>query len=63
VGLPSPAFDSCVQRGSYLDWPPFVTASATARGVTATPTVLVEGVTVPANARMISAAVVAAAGV
>jgi protein-disulfide isomerase len=63
VGLPSPAFDSCVRRGSYLDWPSFVTALATARGVRATPTVLVEGVSVPANARMIAAAVAAAAGV
>ena len=63
VGLPSPAFDSCVRRGSYLDWPSFVTALATARGVSATPTVLVEGVSVPANARMIAAAVAAAAGV
>jgi protein-disulfide isomerase len=62
VGLPSPAFENCVLRGSYLDWPPFVTAVATDRGVTATPTVLVGGVSVPANARLIAAAV-AGAGV
>ncbi len=62
VGLPSPAFGECVPRGHYLDWPTYVTAMATARGVSATPAVLVEGISVPANARMIAAAVAAAAG-
>lgn len=47
----------CLQSGRYLDWPPYVTALATARGVRATPTVLVNGVPVPASKRMISAAV------
>jgi hypothetical protein len=63
VGLPGPPFEGCVLRGSYLDWPPFVTAAATARGVKATPTVLVEGAPVPASARMIAAAVAAVVGV
>ncbi|HKB31491.1 MAG TPA: thioredoxin domain-containing protein [Streptosporangiaceae bacterium] len=62
VGLPAPAFDNCVLRRTYLDWPPYVTALATARGVMATPTVFVEGASVPANAKMIAAAVAAAGG-
>jgi protein-disulfide isomerase len=61
VGLPSAAFGECVQQGRYVDWPPYVTARATALGVSATPTVLVAGVPVPANARMIAAAVAKAA--
>lgn len=56
VGLPE-SFAHCLHSGRYLDWPPYVTALATARGVQATPTVLVNGRPVPANARMISAAV------
>jgi protein-disulfide isomerase len=58
--LPGPAFEGCVVGGRYLDWPSYVTAAATARGVSATPTVLVAGISVPANARMIAAAVAAA---
>jgi protein-disulfide isomerase len=57
AGLPRAAFGECVQQGRYLDWPPHVTARATDLGVSATPTVLVAGVPVPANARMITAAV------
>jgi protein-disulfide isomerase len=56
VGLPE-SFAQCLHSGRYLDWPPYVTALATARGVQATPTVLVNGRPVPANAGMISAAV------
>jgi protein-disulfide isomerase len=56
VGLPG-SFAQCLHSGRYLDWPPYVTALATARGVQATPTVLVNGKPVPANARMIIAAV------
>jgi protein-disulfide isomerase len=62
VELTGPAFGECVEGGKYLDWPPYVTAVATALGVSATPTVLVEGIPVPANARMIAAAVQAASG-
>jgi protein-disulfide isomerase len=62
VGLPRAAFGECVQQGRYLDWPPHVTARATALGVSATPTVLVAGVPVPANARMIAAAVAKVTG-
>ena len=61
VGLPGPAFAECGQTGRYLDWPPYVTAMATARGVQATPTVLVNGAPVPASGRMITAAVAAVA--
>jgi protein-disulfide isomerase len=61
VGLDGPAFTGCAQRGSYLDWAPYVTARATARGVQSTPTVLVNGAPVPANGRLIAAAVAAAA--
>jgi protein-disulfide isomerase len=62
AGLPSAAFGDCVQQGRYLDWPPYVTARASALGVSATPTVLVAGIPVPANTRMITAAVAEAAG-
>jgi hypothetical protein len=61
VGLPRPAFAQCVTRGNYLDWPPYVTAMATARGVSATPSVFVNGISVPANPRLIAMAVSAAA--
>jgi protein-disulfide isomerase len=56
AGLPE-TFAECLHSGRYLDWAPYVTALAVARGVQATPTVLVNGRPVPANARMISAAV------
>jgi hypothetical protein len=50
-----------VQSGAYLGWTAYVTDAAIARGVSATPTVLVEGVPVPANPRTITVAVAAAA--
>jgi protein-disulfide isomerase len=58
VGLPG-TFTECLHSGRYLDWPSYVTALATARGVQATPTVLVNGAPVPATPRMITAAVAA----
>ena len=58
VGLPG-TFTECLLSGRYLDWPSYVTALATARGVQATPTVLVNGAPVPATPRMITAAVAA----
>jgi protein-disulfide isomerase len=57
VGPPEQAFGECVHRGTYLDWPTYVTERATARGVNATPTVLVEDIPVAANPTMIAAAV------
>ncbi len=60
VGLPAQAITSCLLTGKYLDWPPYVTAVATARGVESTPTILVGGAQVPADGQAIAAAVAAA---
>jgi len=62
AGLDEAAFTDCVSAGTYLDWPPYVTARATAAGVNATPTVLVAGAPVTADGRAIAAAVERAAG-
>jgi protein-disulfide isomerase len=62
IGLTDAAFASCVTEAPYLDWPPYVTARATAVGVEATPTVLVAGTAVQPDARAISAAVSQRAG-
>ena len=62
LGLPDATFASCVSEAPYLDWPPYVTARATALGVEATPTVLVAGTAVQPDARAIAAAVREAAG-
>jgi protein-disulfide isomerase len=62
IGLPDAAFASCVSEAPYLDWPPYVTARATALGVEATPTVLVAGTAVQPDARAVTAAVSHAAG-
>jgi len=56
VGLTDPGFESCVLGRRYLDWPPYVTEVALARGVEAAPAVLVDGTPVPADARAITAA-------
>jgi protein-disulfide isomerase len=61
VGLDDAAFAACVSDGRYLDWPPYVTARATALGVKATPTVLVAGTVTSPEARPIAAAVALAA--
>ncbi len=61
AGLDGAAFTACVSDSPYLDWPPYVTARATALGVDATPTVLVAGAAVRPEARPISAAVISAA--
>lgn len=50
-------FTACVSDSPYLDWAPYVTARAVALGVEATPTVLVAGAAVRAEARPIAAAV------
>ena len=57
IGLPGAAFASCVTEAPYRDWPPYVTARATALGVEATPTVVVAGTAVQPDARAITAAV------
>jgi protein-disulfide isomerase len=51
-----PGFARCIGEHRYLDWTGFVTARAVERGVTGTPSVFVDGIPVPANGRMISAA-------
>jgi protein-disulfide isomerase len=62
VGLAHAAFAACVADAPYLDWPPYVTARATAAGVRATPTVLVAGTAVSPDAEAITAAVALAGG-
>jgi protein-disulfide isomerase len=62
VGLGGPAFTRCLSDAPYLDWPPYVTARATALGVDTTPTVLVEGAAVRPDTEAITAAVAAAHG-
>lgn len=57
AGLDFASLSACVSAGTYLDWPPYVTARATAAGVEATPTVLVAGVQVTPTSQAIAAAV------
>jgi protein-disulfide isomerase len=59
VGLTEPTFARCVAEHPYLPWADHVTQRAMAHGVSGTPTTLVAGVPVPANARAIAAAVAA----
>ena len=61
VGL-SDGFSACLDSGMYLDWPPYVTARATAMGVSATPTVFVNGTAVTPGAEAITAAVTEVTG-
>jgi protein-disulfide isomerase len=61
VGL-DPGFARCIGEGRYLEWAAYVTARALERGVSGTPSVFVDGLPVPANARMIAAAVEGQAG-
>jgi protein-disulfide isomerase len=60
--LDEAAFAEALADGRYLDWPTYVTARATAAGVNSTPTVLVQGTAVGADARAIAAAVTQAGG-
>jgi protein-disulfide isomerase len=50
-------FGRCVGEGRYLEWTAYVTTRAVERGVGGTPSVFVDGIPVPANVRMIAAAV------
>jgi protein-disulfide isomerase len=61
VGLAEARFDRCVAAHAYLPWTALVTERAIARGVQGTPTVFVAGVSVPASAKTIVAAVAAVA--
>jgi protein-disulfide isomerase len=56
LGL-DPGFARCVGDGRYLEWAAYVTTRAIERGVGGTPSVFVDGMPVPANARMIAKAV------
>jgi protein-disulfide isomerase len=57
AGIAEAEFAACLSGGQYLDWPPYVTARATAAGVSGTPTVLVAGAVVAPEPQAISAAV------
>jgi protein-disulfide isomerase len=57
AGLSEARLAGCVGEAQYLDWPPYVTARATALGVGSTPTAMVGGAAVPPDARAIAAAV------
>jgi protein-disulfide isomerase len=57
AGLAEAEFAACLSDAPYLGWPPYVTALATAAGVSATPTVLVAGAAVRPEADAITAAV------
>ncbi|MEV5706366.1 thioredoxin domain-containing protein [Actinoallomurus sp. NPDC052274] len=59
VGLTDPGFARCVLGSAYLGWAAYVTFAAGRRGVGATPTVMVDGVPVPADPRAVAAAVAA----
>jgi protein-disulfide isomerase len=59
VGITDPAFAESVPQHPYVPWADWVTQRALARGVSGTPTTLVDGVPVPANARAIAEAVAA----
>jgi protein-disulfide isomerase len=56
VGIDDPDFPRCVAAHAYLPWTAYVTGRAIARGIQGTPTILVNGTPVPANAGMILAA-------
>ena len=62
AGLDDASFTRCVSAGTYLDWPPYVTARAVAAGVEVTPTVFVGGVPVTPKGRAIAATVSRANG-
>jgi protein-disulfide isomerase len=57
AGLAGETFSGCLSEAPYLDWPAYVTARATAMGVSATPTVLVDGSVVDPDGQAIATAV------
>jgi len=62
AGLAAAEFAACLSDAPYLDWASYITARATAAGVSATPTVLVAGEEVAPEAQEITAAVTQAGG-
>jgi protein-disulfide isomerase len=61
AGITDPGFATCVNDGRYRDWVSHVTDTAIERGVTGTPTVLVNGKPVQPDPQAVQAAVNAAA--
>lgn len=57
AGLADAPFAACFSEAPYLEWPSYVTARATEAGVSATPTVLVDGVPVDPDPQAIADAV------
>jgi len=55
-------FATCVNDGKYETWPNHTTDSASARGVSGTPTVLVNGTKVDPTLAAVTAAIAAAGG-
>ncbi len=63
VGLTDPSFAAAIDDGTYVGWAAKVTETASARGVTGTPTVLVDGAKLDnPSAAALEQAVAAAAG-
>lgn len=62
VGLDRNSFGSCVREGTYRSWTAHVTDAASERGITGTPTILVNGESVQPNSEAITAAVQKAGG-
>ncbi|MFF0311787.1 DsbA family protein [Streptosporangium sp. NPDC004379] len=60
AGVESGSFGGCVRSGVYSEWVGFVTAMAGRAGVEATPSVLVDGLVVSADASSIVGAVLEA---
>jgi protein-disulfide isomerase len=56
LGL-DPSFPHCIGDARYLEWSAYVTTRASEHGVVGTPSVFVDGIPVPANARAITAAI------
>jgi protein-disulfide isomerase len=61
IGIDDPAFADGVYSGLYLPWAAYVTEAAVERGVSGTPTVVVQGTPIPASPTTIAAAVTSAA--
>jgi protein-disulfide isomerase len=59
IGIGDESFGECVRAHVYVPWVSYVTEIAIERGVSGTPTVLVEGVQVDADPRTIASAVAA----
>ena len=57
AGLVDPAFARCVTSGKYKDWVTHITSDSGRRGVTGTPTVMVNGKVVESTREAVSAAV------